>query len=66
MKASLDNLFYQVAAMLDIFRSQLTLQDVLTTELPLLMDLYNGRAKFLEEKRKVEEKEMSKMKTNRK
>ena len=53
---------YQVAATLDIFKGQLTLDDVLTTELPLLTDLYTGRAKFLEDKRKIEEKEMQKIK----
>lgn len=53
---------YQVAATLDIFKGQLTLNDVLTIELPLLSDLYNGRAKFLEDKRKIEEKEMERIK----
>ena len=50
--------------MLDIFRGQLTLQDVLSTELPLLTDLYNGRAKFLEDKRKLEEKEMNRVRND--
>ena len=55
---------YQVAATLDIFKGQLTLTDVLATELPLLTDLYNGRGKFLEEKRKIEEKELQKIRSN--
>jgi hypothetical protein len=54
---------YQIAATLDIFKGQLTLKDVMTIELPLLTDLYNGRAKFLEDKRKIEEREMDRIKS---
>ena len=54
---------YQIAATLDIFKGQLTLDDVMTIELPLLTDLYNGRAKFLEDKRKIEEREMERIKS---
>jgi hypothetical protein len=57
---------YQVAATLDIFKGQLTLDDVLNVELPLLTDLYNGRSKFLEDKRKIEEKEMEKIRSQSK
>ena len=59
------NIFYQIAAMLDVFRAQLTLQDIMTMELPLLSELYNGRVRFLEEKRKIEKEEMDKIRNQR-
>ncbi len=57
---------YQIAATLDIFKGQLTLNDVLNTELPLLNGLYEGRAKFLEDKRAIEQKEMNRIRQNSK
>lgn len=53
---------YQIAATLDIFKEQLTLTDVMERELPLLAELYEARAKFVEDKRKIEAREIEKAK----
>jgi hypothetical protein len=62
VRKSLDNIMYQIAATLDIFKEQLDLTDVLEMELPLLADLYEARAKFVEDKRKIEAREIEKAK----
>jgi hypothetical protein len=54
---------YQIAAMLDIFKGQLLLDDILEIELPLLSDLYNARTRFLEDKAKAEKREIQKAKS---
>lgn len=64
MRDSIEKIIYQVAATLDIFKGQLSLTDVLSMELPLLSELYVGRAKFLEEKNKIEQKELEKARQN--
>lgn len=61
VEASLEKIMYQIAATLDIFKGQLTLGDVLNVELPLLNDLYTGRSKFLDDKRKIEDKELERI-----
>jgi hypothetical protein len=53
---------YQIAATLDIFKGQLTLEDVMECELPMLSSLYDARARFVEDKRKIEAREMEKAK----
>jgi hypothetical protein len=53
---------YQIAATLDIFKQQLSWDDIMSIELPLLSELYDARQKFMEDKRKVEEREMERAK----
>jgi hypothetical protein len=53
---------YQIAATLDIFKQQLSWDDIMSIELPLLSELYDARSKFMEDKRKIEEREMERAK----
>lgn len=57
---------YQVAATLDLFNKQLTLDEVLHTELPMLSDLFDARSRFLDDKRKIEKQEADKMRDQQK
>lgn len=47
--------------MLEVFKGQLSFEDILTTDLPLLSDLYTARIKFLEDKHKAEEQELERI-----
>lgn len=43
-----------IVSMLDIFDKQLSFEDILNTELPLLYSLFDCRLEYIEEKKKAE------------
>lgn len=65
VEESLKAIYYEVVAMMEIFKGQLSFNDLMTLDLPLLTDLYSARIKFLEDKRKAEENELESIRSKK-
>lgn len=65
VEESLKAIYYEVVAMMEIFKGQLSFNELMTLDLPLLIDLYSARIKFLEDKRKAEEKELENIRSKK-
>ena len=51
----------ELVSILDVFQGQLSLDEIMQIEKPFLDELLNARVEYLQEKRKLEDEEMTRL-----